>query len=399
MVYIDADPVCMYQDVEKDNGADASPIIGYAADGFALYGKYDEGGTLPEGLDRCNGHDHGDERGYHYHTSTRFPYTIVCWTGVVNGSDTFQPGGQPGEQQWAIENERPRNDWEELLPCCDSTAAASSRLLHHSTPRTATKQPIAHLPPHLVKQLPHLEVVGESYATRESGRVAGGVSTKDDEDAARANSAPWMFQYSPNPSARIRGSNVKLPAGPKTSRGTGITGGGDGGRGGKKKKNGLGREKANDAACTGNSSALVESDCVAWQDLFDATGGATSWISCGELRLDPCACLTAQGQVVCGSDGTHVTALALQANGLVGSLPDSLAAMTHLTVLNVAGNYRSLPHTDGLGGLLPEGLLWEQYVGCGLEGNNFDCPLPKAALRYCSDGQPIGCTDAGGGES
>ena len=88
-------------------------------------------------------------------------------------------------------------------------------------------------------------------------------------------------------------------------------------------------------ACAGNSSSLVSADCEAWQDLFDATGGSSSWIACQDLRLDPCACLTNQGQVVCGGDGSHLTAINLQANGLTGSLPASLAAMTELTLLNV----------------------------------------------------------------
>ena len=64
-----------YNDTE---GAGHSPLIGYAADGFGLYGKYDATGQVPEDLDRCNGHFEAD-LGYHYHTSTRFP---CQWAGV-----------------------------------------------------------------------------------------------------------------------------------------------------------------------------------------------------------------------------------------------------------------------------------------------------------------------------
>jgi hypothetical protein len=51
-----------------------------------------------------------------------------------------------------------------------------------------------------------------------------------------------------------------------------------------------------------------------------------------------------------------------------------------------------VPHAAGLGGALPA-LPFAQYVGCGLEGNAFDCPLPEAATTYCADGQPIGCVE------
>ena len=41
---------------------------------------------------------------------------MVCWNGVVNGTDgSYQPGGQPGQEQWAITNGRSRTDWDELL--------------------------------------------------------------------------------------------------------------------------------------------------------------------------------------------------------------------------------------------------------------------------------------------
>ncbi len=76
-----------------DDGKQHSPIIGFAFDGFPLYGPYEEAGVmakdLQEGraLDVCNGHS--DElRGYHYHvTPGQFPYIIGGYAGVVEPSN------------------------------------------------------------------------------------------------------------------------------------------------------------------------------------------------------------------------------------------------------------------------------------------------------------------------
>lgn len=43
-----------------------SPIIGYAIDGFGIYGLLDKNKNKPTDLDECGGHS-DDERGYHYH--------------------------------------------------------------------------------------------------------------------------------------------------------------------------------------------------------------------------------------------------------------------------------------------------------------------------------------------
>merc|ERR1712113_361958 len=154
------------------------------------------------------------------------------------------------------------------------------------------------------------------------------------------------------------------------------------------------------SACAGKSANLSEVDCRAWQDLFDATGGSTTWIACKTLRSDPCSCLAANGEVACGfiSDDAgsepvlRVVGLGLQVNGLSGSLPRSLANMTALTDLQLEGNHVGLPGSSGLGGLLPP-LPFEQYVGCGLEGNQWACPLPPGAAEYCSAGQTLTCVE------
>jgi hypothetical protein len=77
----------------KDDGKQHSPIIGFAFDGFPLYGPYEEDGVMAKdltggrALDACNGHM--DElRGYHYHvTPGRFPYILGGYAGVVEPSN------------------------------------------------------------------------------------------------------------------------------------------------------------------------------------------------------------------------------------------------------------------------------------------------------------------------
>ncbi len=77
----------------KDSGQEHSPIIGFAFDGFPLYGPYESGKVLAKDLkgksvlDDCNGHS-DSERGYHYHvTPGRFPYILGGYAGVVETSN------------------------------------------------------------------------------------------------------------------------------------------------------------------------------------------------------------------------------------------------------------------------------------------------------------------------
>lgn len=88
-----------------DDGKQHSPIIGFAFDGFPLYGPYEESRVMARdlkgnrALDVCDGHEDA-ERGYHYHvTPGRFPYIIGGYAGVVERSN-IRGRGQAG----AIEN-------------------------------------------------------------------------------------------------------------------------------------------------------------------------------------------------------------------------------------------------------------------------------------------------------
>lgn len=75
-----------------DDGKQHSPVVGFAFDGFPVYGPYETADLMAmnikddQALDACNGHQ-DDVRGYHYHVSPgRFPYIIGGYAGVVEPS-------------------------------------------------------------------------------------------------------------------------------------------------------------------------------------------------------------------------------------------------------------------------------------------------------------------------
>ena len=77
----------------KDDGKQHSPVIGFAFDGFPLYGPYESEGVMAKDLEKsnaldvCSGHI-DDVRGYHYHvTPGRFPYILGGYAGVVETSN------------------------------------------------------------------------------------------------------------------------------------------------------------------------------------------------------------------------------------------------------------------------------------------------------------------------
>ena len=104
----------------SDNGKGHSPIIGFAFDGFPLYGPYESEGRMAleltdeNALDACNGHS-DPRRGYHYHvTPGRFPYILGGYAGVV------EPSNNRGLQRspiGALENNTlPGNKYDGMLP-------------------------------------------------------------------------------------------------------------------------------------------------------------------------------------------------------------------------------------------------------------------------------------------
>lgn len=77
----------------KDDGQQHSPLIGFAFDGFPVYGPYESAGKMAKdlaeaaALDVCSGHS-DPQRGYHYHvTPGRFPYILGGYAGVPEPSN------------------------------------------------------------------------------------------------------------------------------------------------------------------------------------------------------------------------------------------------------------------------------------------------------------------------
>jgi hypothetical protein len=89
-------PVCLKSPF-RDNGKQHSGVIGFAFDGFPIYGPYDTDGAMAKditgdnALDVCNGHS-DPERGYHYHvTPGRFPYVLGGYAGIPDPANLRGP--------------------------------------------------------------------------------------------------------------------------------------------------------------------------------------------------------------------------------------------------------------------------------------------------------------------
>jgi hypothetical protein len=93
-------PVCV-KSPWTDDGADHSPVIGFAFDGFAVYGPYEAAGQLAKDgrdnrLNEFNGHS-DPERGWHYHvTPGKFPHILGGYWGTLDPRNRRGPPGGPG---------------------------------------------------------------------------------------------------------------------------------------------------------------------------------------------------------------------------------------------------------------------------------------------------------------
>jgi hypothetical protein len=76
-----------------------SPLVGYAFDGFGIYGPRDVDGrpVTNEALDECHGHlgpatnaAGAAVTAYHYHITKEFPYTLGCF----RGTPSIRPNGR-----------------------------------------------------------------------------------------------------------------------------------------------------------------------------------------------------------------------------------------------------------------------------------------------------------------
>jgi hypothetical protein len=70
-----------------------SDLLGFALDGYGIYGQHGERGKLLSNadLDACHGHEHVitwngvRQKMYHYHATAEYPYTLGCFRGGANG--------------------------------------------------------------------------------------------------------------------------------------------------------------------------------------------------------------------------------------------------------------------------------------------------------------------------
>jgi hypothetical protein len=73
-----------------DSGSGHSALVGYARDGFGIFGIRDVDGSLMTDakLDACHGHTHAItwdgamQTLYHYHMTYEYPYTLGCYKGT-----------------------------------------------------------------------------------------------------------------------------------------------------------------------------------------------------------------------------------------------------------------------------------------------------------------------------
>lgn len=83
-------PKCVKTPFKKDDGSKHSDLLGFAFDGYGIYGPLGENGKPPTDLDECNGHTDAT-RGYHYHVTDKFPYILGGYHGVVEISNFDHP--------------------------------------------------------------------------------------------------------------------------------------------------------------------------------------------------------------------------------------------------------------------------------------------------------------------
>jgi hypothetical protein len=104
--------------IEAEATGGHSELVGYALDGFGIFGRYGEDGDAVRNtdLDECHGHNHDIEwdgatiEMYHYHATWEYPYTLGCYRGTPIVTNTVRGAGGNGGQQPPDGGERPRGE-------------------------------------------------------------------------------------------------------------------------------------------------------------------------------------------------------------------------------------------------------------------------------------------------
>ena len=132
-----------YSDCLEEEGLGHSELVGWALDGFGIFGPYGETGNVihNEDLDICHGESHTiDWDGeriemYHYHMSFEFPYSLGCYRGSAQswrpGSDNStnegaETGGNSIEGVEAGGNNNAGGPPQEAINACSGLSAGTS---------------------------------------------------------------------------------------------------------------------------------------------------------------------------------------------------------------------------------------------------------------------------------
>lgn len=67
-----------------------SQLLGWAFDGYGIYGPFEDGVNAPSDIDLCGGHSKEAQGGYHYHLSETYPYGLECYHGCPEPSNNFR---------------------------------------------------------------------------------------------------------------------------------------------------------------------------------------------------------------------------------------------------------------------------------------------------------------------
>ena len=100
---------------DKPDADGNSPLVGYAIDGFGIYGPYENGRQLTTAdLDACHGKtsmvewDGREVKMYHYVATVDFPYTIGCLRGGYDRAVMRAIAGPPPRRRGPPGRRRPR---------------------------------------------------------------------------------------------------------------------------------------------------------------------------------------------------------------------------------------------------------------------------------------------------
>lgn len=120
---------------QEDGAAGHSELMGYAFDGFGIYGYYGEDGreVTNADLDECHGHTHEilwdgqSVEMYHYHATREFPYVVGCFRGTPSVRGLTTPGGtgqpQTGTDTTTGQGQQPPQ--EAITACSDLSAGVA----------------------------------------------------------------------------------------------------------------------------------------------------------------------------------------------------------------------------------------------------------------------------------